>query len=53
MSRKRALALAIRCARDSFPPLRLEILLDLAKYPDYVGNASTSLGAPQSAKWKR
>jgi DNA-binding transcriptional ArsR family regulator len=34
MSRKRALALAIRCARDSIPPLRLEILLDVAKHPD-------------------
>src|SRR5262249_18764184 len=30
MERPRALALAIRCARDSMPPLRLEILKDLA-----------------------
>jgi hypothetical protein len=34
MPRERALQLVIRCARDSIPPLRLEILLDLAKYPD-------------------
>jgi len=33
MPRERALQLVIRCARDSIPPLRLEILLDLAKYP--------------------
>jgi hypothetical protein len=33
MSRKRAMQLAIRCARDSIPPLRLEILLDIAVNP--------------------
>jgi hypothetical protein len=33
MSRQRALDLAIRCARDSVPPLRLAILLDLALHP--------------------
>ena len=33
MSRKRAMALAIRCARDSVPPLRLTILLDIAAHP--------------------
>ena len=33
MSRERAMQLAIRCARDSIPPLRLEILLDLAEHP--------------------
>ena len=33
MSRKRAMALAIRCARDSVPPLRLNILLDIAAHP--------------------
>jgi hypothetical protein len=33
MPRERALQLVIRCARDSIPPLRLEILLDLAEYP--------------------
>ena len=33
MSRKRAMALAVRCARDSVPPLRLNILLDIAAHP--------------------
>jgi hypothetical protein len=30
MTRKEAMGLAIRCARDSVPPLHLEILLDVA-----------------------
>jgi hypothetical protein len=34
MSRNRAMALAIRCARDSIPPLRSAILLDVAGNPD-------------------
>ncbi len=34
MSREEAMTLAIRCARDSIPPLRLEILLDIAMNPD-------------------
>ena len=34
MSRARALQLAIRCARDSMPPLRLAILTDLWAHPD-------------------
>ncbi|WP_245551009.1 hypothetical protein [Nocardia paucivorans] len=33
MDRAEALRLAIRCARDSMPPLRLAIVDDLAKYP--------------------
>jgi hypothetical protein len=33
MSRDEAMRLAIRCARDSIPPLRLEILLDVAANP--------------------
>jgi hypothetical protein len=33
MSRERAMQLAIRCARDSIPPLRLEIILDVAINP--------------------
>ena len=33
MTRKAAMRLAIRCARDSIPPLRLEILLDIALRP--------------------
>ena len=34
MSRERAMRLAIRCARDSIPPMRLEILLDLSQHPN-------------------
>jgi hypothetical protein len=34
ISREHAMALAIRCARDSIPPLRREILLDVAAHPD-------------------
>ena len=34
VSRQDALRLAIRCARDSMPPLRLAIIDDLAKKPD-------------------
>jgi hypothetical protein len=34
MARKRAMQLAVRCARDSIPPRRLEILLDLARNPN-------------------
>jgi hypothetical protein len=33
MRREAAMRLALRCARDSFPPLRSEILLDLARNP--------------------
>jgi hypothetical protein len=34
MSRERAMELAIRCARDSIPPLRREIILDVASHPN-------------------
>jgi hypothetical protein len=33
LSRKAALRLAIRCARDSMPPMRLAIIDDLAQHP--------------------
>lgn len=33
MAREAALKLAIRCARDSIPPMRLEVLLDVIKHP--------------------
>ncbi|MER5830535.1 hypothetical protein ABT116_06785 [Streptomyces sp. NPDC002130] len=33
MNRSDALRLAIRCAKDSVPPLRLAILLDMAEHP--------------------
>jgi hypothetical protein len=38
MQRDQAMLLAIRCARDSIPPMRLEILLDLAAHPDSTPN---------------
>ncbi len=38
VSRERALHLAIRCARDSMPPLRLQILDDLAEHPNSTTN---------------
>lgn len=34
MSREEAMRLAIRCARDSIPTLRLEILLDIIQHPN-------------------
>jgi hypothetical protein len=34
MNRDAALRLAIRCARDSMPPLRLAVIDDVARYPD-------------------
>ena len=34
LSRQQGMQLAIRCARDSIPPLRLEIMLDVADHPD-------------------
>jgi hypothetical protein len=34
MDRAKGLALAIRCARDSMPPIRLAILDDINKHPD-------------------
>jgi hypothetical protein len=33
MSREDAMRLAVRCARDSIPPQRLDILLDIAAHP--------------------
>jgi hypothetical protein len=47
MSRERAMELAIRCARDSIPPLRLAILLDIGKYPDSrPGDVRKRIGMP-------
>ncbi|WP_280414863.1 hypothetical protein [Nocardia carnea] len=34
MNRADAMALAMRCARDSVPPLRLAVLRDIAEHPD-------------------
>jgi hypothetical protein len=39
LSRERAMRLAIRCALDSIPPLRLEIILDVAANPETYPNA--------------
>ncbi len=38
MNRGKALALAIRCARDSMPPVRLAILDDLRQHPGSLTN---------------
>jgi hypothetical protein len=47
MTRKEAVRLALRCARDSMPPLRLEILLDLAANPDsQVGEVRQRIDKP-------
>lgn len=47
--RQSALALAIRCAKDSMPPLRLEILQDLARHPDSLSlNIARRLNKPRS-----
>jgi hypothetical protein len=49
MSRERAMELAIRCARDSIPPLRRDILLDVAANPDTnPGDARKRLNKPWS-----
>jgi hypothetical protein len=39
MPRSRALDLAVRCARDSVPPLRLSVLLDVLANPDSTTHA--------------
>jgi hypothetical protein len=47
MSREEALRLALRCARDSMPPLRLGILFDITDYPRSRPNdLSKRLGKP-------
>jgi hypothetical protein len=49
MPRERAMELAIRCARDSIPPLRRDILLDVAANPDTnPGDARKRLNKPWS-----
>lgn len=49
MTRCAALTLAIRCARDSMPPLRLEILHDLTEHPDsQTLNVARRLNKPRS-----
>ena len=55
MPRKRAMQLAIRCARDFIPPMRLEILLDITGTPVRAqwmsASASSSRGPQPSASW--
>jgi hypothetical protein len=47
MTRARAMQLAIRCARDSIPPLRLEILLDIGFHPaSQTGHVRKRIGKP-------
>jgi hypothetical protein len=47
MARERAMALAVRCARDSIPPLRLEVMLDVAAHPDaQVGEVRRRIDKP-------
>jgi len=47
MAREEAMRLAIRCAKDSIPPLRLQILLDVAAHPSSrPGDVRKRLGKP-------
>jgi hypothetical protein len=49
MDRRDALRLAIRCARDSMPPLRLAIIDDLAAHPDsLVGHVRKRVNKPRA-----
>ncbi len=49
MTRYDALALAIRCARDSIPPLRLQILQDLTENPESQSlNIARRINKPKS-----
>ena len=49
MDRGRALQLAIRCARDSMPPLRLEILDDVAAHPQSTtADVRKRIGKPRA-----
>lgn len=49
VDRGAALRLAIRCARDSMPPLRLAIIDDLAKHPNSsTGDVRKRLDKPRS-----
>lgn len=48
-TREDALSLAIRCARDSMPPLRLAIIDDIAEHPDSsLADIRKRLGKPRS-----
>jgi DNA-binding transcriptional ArsR family regulator len=47
MRREEAMRLALRCARDSIPPARLEILVDVARHPSATpADVSKRIGKP-------
>jgi len=47
ITREESMRLAIRCAKDSIPPLRLQILLDVAAHPSSrPGDVRKRLGKP-------
>lgn len=49
IDRERAMKLAVRCARDSMPPLRLLVLLDVTKYPGTTTqDVRKRIGKPRS-----
>src|SRR5262249_54147016 len=49
MKRDRALALALRCAHDSMPPLRLIVLRDVAEHPkSQVSDVCSRLQKPRA-----
>lgn len=49
VERHEAMRLALRCARDSMPPLRLEIIEHLAAHPhSTTGNVRKRLGKPRT-----
>lgn len=50
MDRRDAVGLAIRCARDSMPPLRLAIIEDLANHPNSLtGDVCRRIGKPRAS----
>ena len=58
MPRNEALVLALRCARNSVPQLRLAVLLDLKENEDSQrqgnpGRGCKNRGAPSTGRWKR
>lgn len=53
LDRDSALHLALRCARDSMPTLRLAVLLDVADHPDTTGaEVRRRLGKPRSTTYR-
>ena len=54
MSRKEGMRLAIRCARDSIPPLRLEIMVDLIVHPGMMtaDDVRGRINKPRTTVWR-